>query len=86
VSYSYTGGRDEESLTNYRDSYQLINARVSLADIAALGGQWEIAAWGKNLADQDYEAFTLDNLPQASRAVIWGDGRSYGVDVIYRFF
>jgi iron complex outermembrane receptor protein len=86
ASYSYTGDRGEDSLTTYRDAYQLINARVSLSEIEALGGQWEIAAWGKNIADQDYEAFALDNLPQANRAVIWGDGRSYGVDVVYRFF
>jgi iron complex outermembrane receptor protein len=45
-----------------------------------------VALWGKNLADNTYEAFVLDNLPQASRAIIWGDGRSYGLDVTYRYF
>ena len=86
ASYNYVGDRDEDSLTNYRDSYQLVNARVSLREIEALHGEWELALWGKNIADHDYEAFTMDNLPQASRAVIWGDGRSYGIDVIYRYF
>jgi iron complex outermembrane receptor protein len=86
IGYNYMGERDEDSPTNYRDAYGLVNARVSLSEINGLGGQWELAAWGKNLGDSDYEAFTLDNLPQASRAVIWGDGRSYGVDFIYRFF
>ncbi|MBK6740125.1 MAG: hypothetical protein IPG64_20955 [Haliea sp.] len=42
-----------------------MNARVALAEMPGLGGQWEIALWGKNLADTNCEAFTLDNLPQA---------------------
>ncbi|HEY6130501.1 MAG TPA: TonB-dependent receptor, partial [Halioglobus sp.] len=86
ASYNYVGKRDEISETTYRDAYDLINARVALSEIPGLGGQWEVALWGKNLADTNYEAFALDNLPQASRAVIWGDGLSYGLDVTYRYF
>ena len=86
ASYNYVGDRDPDSPTTYRDAYDLVNARVALTEIPALGGHWEIAAWGKNLTDNNYEAFALDNLPQASRAVIWGDGRSYGIDVTYRFY
>ncbi len=86
ASYNYVGERDPHSETTYRDAYDLINARVALSEIDGPGGQWEVALWGKNLADNNYEAFTLDNLPQASRAVIWGDGRSYGLDVTYRYF
>ncbi|MEZ5502377.1 MAG: TonB-dependent receptor [Halioglobus sp.] len=85
TSYNYVGKRDPQSETTYRDAYDLINARVALTEIPGLGGQWEVALWGKNLADNNYEAFTLDNLPQASRAVIWGDGRSYGLDVTYHY-
>ena len=80
------GDRNNDSPTTFRDTYGLVNARISLSEIEAFSGQWEIAAWGKNLGDTDYEAFTMDNLPQASRAVIWGDGRSYGIDLVYRFF
>lgn len=86
ASYSFVDKRQIESETLYQDAYDLINARIALGEIPGLGGHWEIAAWGKNLADNNYEAFTLDNLPQASRAVIWGDGRSYGVDITYRYF
>lgn len=85
ASYNYVGKRNENAERTYRDAYDLINARIALTEIPGLGGQWEVAAWGKNLMDNDYEAFALDNLPQASRAVIWGDGRSYGLDVTYRF-
>ena len=85
VSYNFVDGRQTQSETLFRDEYQLVNARLSLQEIEAPSGEVSIALWGKNLADTDYEAFTLDNLPQASRAVIWGEGRSFGLEVIYRF-
>ncbi|MCB1703920.1 MAG: TonB-dependent receptor plug domain-containing protein [Halioglobus sp.] len=85
ASYNSVGKRNEHNPTLYRDAYALLNARIALSDIPGPGGRWEVALWGKNLADSDYEAFALDNLPQADRAVIWGDGRSYGLDVSYRY-
>jgi iron complex outermembrane receptor protein len=85
ASYNFVDKRQAANDNTYRDAYDLINARIALSEIPGPGGQWEIAAWGKNLADNNYEAFTMDNLPQASRAIIWGDGRSYGVDITYRF-
>jgi iron complex outermembrane receptor protein len=86
ASYNFVDDRQPDSETLYRDAYYLLNARLALSEIEGLGGQWTIAAWGKNLADSDYEAFALDNLPQANRAVIWGDGRSYGLDITFRYF
>ncbi|MEZ5573035.1 MAG: TonB-dependent receptor [Halioglobus sp.] len=86
ASYNFVDKRPTHIESLHRDAYDLINARVALSEIPSLGGQWELALWGKNLADNNYEAFTLDNLPQASRAVIWGDGRSYGLDITYRYF
>ncbi|GAB5451337.1 MAG: TonB-dependent receptor [Halioglobus sp.] len=85
TSYNFVDDREQHSPTNFRPEYSLWHGRISLSEINALQGQWTIALWGKNLQDSDYEAFTLDNLPQAERAVIWGDGRSYGVDVSYHF-
>jgi iron complex outermembrane receptor protein len=85
ASYNYVGKRNENHEFIYRDAYDLINARIALTEVPGPGGQWEVAVWGKNLVDTNYEAFALDNLPQASRAVIWGDGRSYGLDVTYRY-
>jgi iron complex outermembrane receptor protein len=85
ASYNFVDDRQPSREFTYRDAYSLVNARVSLSQMAALGGDWSIGLWGKNLQDSDYEAFTLDNLPQADRAVIWADGRTYGVDIIYRF-
>ena len=85
ASYNYVGKRNKNSETIYRDAYELLNARIALTEVPGIGGQWELALWGKNLADTDYAAFALNNLPQASRAVIWGDGRSYGLDVTYHY-
>lgn len=85
VSYNFVDERQASSDTVYRDSYDLVNARLSLSGIDCLDGDLTLAAWGKNLGDSDYEAFTLDNLPQADRAVIWGEGRSYGLELIYRY-
>ncbi|MFT4613726.1 MAG: iron complex outermembrane receptor protein [Bacteroidia bacterium] len=85
ASYNFVDERQSSSETVFRDSYDLVNARISLDEIECLGGDLTLAAWGKNLGDSDYEAFTLDNLPQADRAVIWGEGRSYGLELIYRY-
>lgn len=48
-------------------------------------GTLDIALWGKNLLDEEYELTAIDNLPQADRAVTWGDPRSLGIDFVYRF-
>ena len=81
VMNEWKKSQDAENIT----PHDLVNARISLSRVQGLGGSWTFAAWGKNLQDSDYEAFALDNLPQASRAVIWGDGRSYGLDITYRY-
>jgi iron complex outermembrane receptor protein len=86
ISYNFVDDRQPENEELHRDDYELINGRFALSDIAALNGQWEIAAWVKNLADNNYVSFALNNLPQASRAVMWGDGRTFGVDISYRYF
>jgi iron complex outermembrane receptor protein len=44
-----------------------------------------VAAWGKNLQDSEYVINGLAALTHASRSVIWGDARTWGVDVIYRY-
>ncbi|MDX1735178.1 MAG: TonB-dependent receptor, partial [Halioglobus sp.] len=85
ASYNFVDDRERKSLTNYRHDYDLVNARLALSGVEAMNGEWTFALWGKNLQDSDYETFTLDNLPQADRAVIWGDGRSYGLDITYRY-
>ena len=48
-------------------------------------GTLDIALWGRNLLDKEYEQTAIDNLPQADRAVIWGEPRAVGLDFIYRY-
>lgn len=71
----------EEALYGEQEGYGLLNARVALG---AQDGQWEVALWGKNLADEEYVAnVTTDDL--GSYMDIYGRPRSYGVDLTYRW-
>ncbi|CAA0092360.1 Pesticin receptor [Zhongshania aliphaticivorans] len=78
------GGDVQDAYTILRD-YQLWNARLSVNEIELGKGAVSIAFWGKNLLDETYEIYAIDNLPHADRAVLWGDPVSYGVDMAYRF-
>lgn len=91
VSYNYmaerNGGARKENVRNtYLRAYDLWNARLSLNDIpVGEQGNLNIGLWSKNLADEEYEITAVDNLPHADRAVLWGEPRTYGLDVIYRY-
>lgn len=90
VSYNYldekNGAVRSSSIENtFLDDYDLLNARLGLYDMPLMGGVLTAAIWGKNLEDTEYEINAVDNLPQASRSVIWGDPRSYGIDLIYSY-
>ncbi|MEM9255807.1 MAG: TonB-dependent receptor [Pseudomonadota bacterium] len=85
ASYNYVDTRQKNNADTFRGEYDLINARLSLSEVEGLGGLWSAALWGKNLQDSDYEAFTFDNLPQATRAITWADGISFGIDISYSF-
>ena len=56
-----------------------------MTDIPLPAGRLSISAWVKNALDDDYVAFAIDNLPHASRAVLWGEPRSWGLDLTYRY-
>ncbi len=90
LSYNYMDNRAgtnrrETSERVFLEDYDLVNARLGLYDMTLFGGNLNVAAWGKNLADTEYVVNAIDNLPHADRAVIWGEPRSYGVDVIYNY-
>ena len=92
VNWNYIGDRKGFVITEERrgltaiDGYGLLNARL-MANGIRMGseGTLDIALWGKNLLDEEYELTAIDNLPHADRAVIWGDPRSLGIDFVYRF-
>jgi len=57
------------------DAYSLISARVSWMPVSE---RWELALWGKNLADKEYNRVNSLNFLGFPRT-IWGEPRNYGV-------
>ncbi|MBD2858121.1 TonB-dependent receptor [Spongiibacter sp. KMU-158] len=91
VSYNFMderngGVRSFNAVNTYISAYDLVNARLSLSEIqVGRFGHMNIGLWGKNLADEEYEITAVDNLPHSDRTVIWGEPRTYGLDIIYEF-
>ncbi|GAA4104908.1 TonB-dependent receptor [Zhongshania borealis] len=79
------GSRAENVKNTHLRQYELVNARFSLTDIAFADGRLGAGVWAKNLLDTEYELTAVDNLPQADRSVIWGDPRTFGIDVFYEY-
>ena len=80
------GGSRAENVKNTQlRQYELVNARFSLADVPLAGGRLGAGLWAKNLLDEEYELTAVDNLPSADRSVIWGEPRTYGIDVFYEY-
>ncbi|MFA5938028.1 MAG: TonB-dependent receptor [Sinimarinibacterium sp.] len=91
-SYNYIAERGGNVITEERrgltsiPAYGLWNARLSAGGIhIGPEGTLDIALWGRNLADEKYPLMAIDNLPQADRAVVWGEPRSLGLELIYRY-
>ncbi|AQA20330.1 hypothetical protein BST95_15075 [Halioglobus japonicus] len=85
INGSYTDERKKQDDQLAIDSYSLLGARLSLSDIAVAKGELSVSAWIQNALDEDYVTFTIDNLPHASRAVYWGEPRSWGLDLRYSY-
>ena len=66
--------------------YGLLDGRVQLANLAIGGGEATVSLWGKNLTDKHYRTGSIDFGSALGFAVTtYGETRSYGVDVRYRF-
>jgi iron complex outermembrane receptor protein len=93
LNYNYLGQRDGLVIVEERrgltalPAYGVINARL-MASGVRFGdrGTLEVGLWGRNLQDAEYEVFAIDNLPHADRAVLWGEPRALGLDLIYRYY
>jgi len=57
------------------DSYGLIGARITWVPASE---RWELAVWGKNLTDKEYNLVNSTNFLTVPRT-IWGEPRTYGV-------
>jgi iron complex outermembrane recepter protein len=62
-------------------SYWVWNARASLA----LPNDWDIAVWGKNLADERYVTQGVNNLPLGVGFRVYGAPRTFGVTLSKAF-
>ncbi|MES0874630.1 TonB-dependent receptor [Sinimarinibacterium thermocellulolyticum] len=92
VSYNYTDVRQGQVITEDRrgltsiPAYGLWNARLTAAGLP-LGrhGTLDLAVHARNLADEVYPVIAIDNLPHADRAVVWGEPRYIGLELVYRY-
>ena len=80
-SVNYTGDMSlqAEALPKYQeDGYALVDARLGY-DVGGL----TVALWGKNLTKKDYRTYArvFAGLDQA----VWGEPRTYGIEVRYKF-
>ena len=85
INYNYVDDRDPTNELVHRDAYALLNGRLSLSALNTLSGAFAISGWVKNALDDDYVVFAFDSLPHASRAVLWGEPRTWGVDIKYEY-
>ena len=67
------------------DEYGLLNGRITLSNIPALNGSFKISLWGKNLEDKEYVIDSVTSFAHADRAVLFGEPRSYGLDLSYEY-
>jgi iron complex outermembrane receptor protein len=93
ASWHYIGKRDGVVIVEERrDLTALHPTRLLNARLIASGLRFgersalEFALWGRNLTDQEYAVFAIDNTPQADRSVLWGEPRTLGLDAVYRFY
>jgi len=82
LDYTYTDEQFSDpsnSQVDSIDSYDLWNARLAWTPT---DGGWELAAWGKNLSDEEYNKVNNDNFLGTPRTV-WGAPQLYGVSFTY---
>ena len=81
LSWRYTGDqRGELEPWAIQPAFDLLDARVSWT---SAGESLELAVWCKNLADEEYitHVYTI----ASSVVAVFGDPRTYGATLIYRF-
>ncbi|MBK7521743.1 MAG: TonB-dependent receptor [Gammaproteobacteria bacterium] len=70
------------------DDRTLVNGRISLNDIK-LGcceeGSLRVSLWGKNLSDEEYREWGIDFGSLGFTGNTYGEPRTYGLDVVYRY-
>lgn len=65
------------------DDYGLLNARLSLTEIPMPAGNLKVALWGRNLEDKEYYIAHFDL--RLADAAVFGEPRTYGIDLTYEY-
>jgi iron complex outermembrane receptor protein len=73
------------NLYNSRDEQTRVNARLSLSDIELGDGRLEIAAWGKNITNEDHREFGIDFGALGFAINSHAELASWGIDVLFEF-
>ncbi|RVT93115.1 TonB-dependent receptor [Sphingomonas crocodyli] len=63
-------------------SFELLDARISLTDIPLGVGRWTLAAFGKNLLNEDYY---VHHFRVVQPAAIYGEPRTYGLQLTFEY-
>jgi len=83
VGYSYRGNEPSNggpgTAGDVRPRYGLVNARLTLSDIALAHGTLAVSMWVNNLTDKKYELY------HNFGAVIFGEPRNFGANLTYRY-
>ncbi len=67
------------------DSYDVINARLTLADIPLGDQRLAVSLWGKNLADEEYRVNGIPFGYPFWTVSYYGDARTYGLEATLDF-
>lgn len=67
------------------ESRGLLDARLTLSELALGSGQMSVALWGRNLTKEEYRAHGIDWGALGFATNIYGEPRSFGVDVNFTF-
>lgn len=84
IDGQYAGDMFKDALNDpliATDAYWVWNGRASLFS----GSDWEVAIWGKNLADEQYVTQGVNNLSLGIGFRVYGAPRTFGVSFTKRF-
>lgn len=70
-------------------SYGIWNGRIALSEIKVgpnAKGNLTVALWGRNLTDKEYESYNYVTIAQAAQyQAFWGEPRTVGLDLVYKY-
>ncbi|TNF34877.1 MAG: TonB-dependent receptor, partial [Gammaproteobacteria bacterium] len=66
-----------------QEARTLLNGRITLSQIPVGEGDLKAAVWGRNLTDEEYRVHGTNFGFYTS--YLWGEPRTFGVDVTYEF-